>query len=62
VVRTDLGARGGLFGTVISWLKRGWEAPEVCAARLARTLDEPRWSQPGQASWYFEDKPRPWPI
>ena len=62
VVRTDLGAREGLFGTFLRWVKRRWESPEACAARLARTLDEPRWSEPGKASWYFEDKPAPWPI
>ncbi|HKP55288.1 MAG TPA: SDR family NAD(P)-dependent oxidoreductase [Polyangiales bacterium] len=62
VVRTDLGARTGLFGKLLTTLKRGWERPETCAARLAATLDIPLWSSPGQASWYFENQPRPWPI
>lgn len=62
VVRSDLGARAGLFGKLLEWVKRKGEAPEVCAKRLAHTLDLPRWSEPGRADWYFEDKPAPWPI
>jgi NAD(P)-dependent dehydrogenase (short-subunit alcohol dehydrogenase family) len=62
VVRTDLGARKGLFGALLSLAKRRWEAPETCAARLARILEVPRWSASGQASWYFEEKPASWPV
>jgi hypothetical protein len=62
VVHNELGARPGLLGGFLSLIKRRWEAPEACAARLARTLDQARWSQPGTASWYFEDRPAAWPI
>lgn len=62
VVRTDLGARTGLLGWLLNLVKRRWEAPEVCAARLARVLDRPRWSPPGEAKWYFEEREAPWPI
>jgi NAD(P)-dependent dehydrogenase (short-subunit alcohol dehydrogenase family) len=62
VVRTDLGARKGLFGAVLWLAKRRWESPETCAARLSRILDIPRWSAPGQASWYIEEKPASWPV
>ncbi|HEY3445581.1 MAG TPA: SDR family NAD(P)-dependent oxidoreductase [Myxococcales bacterium] len=61
VVRTDLGARGGALGWLLSRLKRGLESPEDCAARLARILERPRWSPPGQARWLVEDEERPWP-
>jgi NAD(P)-dependent dehydrogenase (short-subunit alcohol dehydrogenase family) len=62
VVRTELGARAGLFGALLELAKRRWEAPEVCAARLARILEIPRWSAPGQASWYVEETPMSWPV
>jgi NAD(P)-dependent dehydrogenase (short-subunit alcohol dehydrogenase family) len=62
VVRTDLGARPGVFGKLISLVKRRWESPEICAARLARILAIARWSSPGQATWYFEEKPAEWPV
>lgn len=62
VVRTDLGARGGAFGWLLARIKRRWEAPEVCAARLARILERPRWSPPGEARWYMEEKEAAWPI
>ncbi|HKU43791.1 MAG TPA: SDR family NAD(P)-dependent oxidoreductase [Polyangiales bacterium] len=62
VVRTDLGARSGLFGKLIDRVKRRWESPEVCAARLGRILQLPRWSSPGQAAWFFEERAASWPI
>lgn len=62
VVRTDLGARGGPLGWLLSLVKRRWEAPEKCGARLARLLGQPRWSSPGEAAWYFEEQPAPWPA
>jgi NAD(P)-dependent dehydrogenase (short-subunit alcohol dehydrogenase family) len=62
VVNTELGARTGPLGWLLKLVKRNWETPEVCAARLARLLDVPRWSKPGEASWYFEDRERPWPL
>jgi NAD(P)-dependent dehydrogenase (short-subunit alcohol dehydrogenase family) len=61
VVRTDLGARPGPVGWLLSLAKRGWEAPEVCAARLARVLGRGRWSPAGEARWLFEEDERPWP-
>ena len=62
VVRTDLGARGGPVGWLLRLVKRGWEAPEVCAARLARVLERARWSPPGQARWWVEETEAPWPA
>ncbi|PTL75864.1 SDR family NAD(P)-dependent oxidoreductase [Vitiosangium sp. GDMCC 1.1324] len=62
VVRTDLGARTGLLGWLLSLVKRGWEAPEVCAARLARILSRERWSPPGEARWLIEENEQPWPA
>jgi NAD(P)-dependent dehydrogenase (short-subunit alcohol dehydrogenase family) len=63
VVRTDLGASSGLLGALLAWVKRSWEAPEVCAARLAGLLGrEERWSPPGEVRWYFEEQERPWPA
>lgn len=63
VVRTDLGARGGLLGAVLRLVKRRWEAPEACAERLARWIEAPRWvDAPGEARWVFEDRPGPWPA
>jgi NAD(P)-dependent dehydrogenase (short-subunit alcohol dehydrogenase family) len=62
VVRTDLGARPGMFGKFIDLVKRRWESPEKCAARLSRILDLPRWSAPGQAVWYVEENPSTWPV
>ncbi|APR80205.1 Putative oxidoreductase/Short-chain dehydrogenase [Minicystis rosea] len=61
VVRTDLGARSGLLGFLLSRIKRGWEAPDVCASRLTRVLARDRWSPPGEARWLFEEKEQPWP-
>jgi NAD(P)-dependent dehydrogenase (short-subunit alcohol dehydrogenase family) len=61
VVRTDLGARSGPVGWLLSLVKRGWEAPEVCAARLARILARERWSPPGEARWLVEEAEQPWP-
>lgn len=61
VVRTELGARGGPVGWLLSWVKRSWEAPEVCAARLERILARERWSPPGEARWLVEENESPWP-
>ena len=62
VVRTDLGAREGALGWLLSVVKRRWEDPEDCAARLARFLERPRWSQDGQAPWFVEEVETPWPA
>jgi NAD(P)-dependent dehydrogenase (short-subunit alcohol dehydrogenase family) len=62
VVRTDLGARPGLLGKLLSFVKRRWEAPEVCAARLTRILSRDRWSPEGEARWMFEEAEQPWPA
>ncbi|HEX2222767.1 MAG TPA: SDR family NAD(P)-dependent oxidoreductase [Thermoanaerobaculia bacterium] len=62
VVRTDLGARPGPVGWLLSLVKRGWESPEKCAARLVRILDRERWSPPGEARWQVEEKEEPWPA
>lgn len=62
VVRTDLGARTGPVGWLLSLVKRGWEAPEVCAARLARILARERWSPAGEARWLVEENEQPWPA
>jgi NAD(P)-dependent dehydrogenase (short-subunit alcohol dehydrogenase family) len=61
VVRTDLGARSGPVGWLLALVKRGWEAPEVCAARLARLLARERWSPAGEARWLIEENEQPWP-
>jgi NAD(P)-dependent dehydrogenase (short-subunit alcohol dehydrogenase family) len=62
VVRTDLGARPGLLGWLLSRVKRSWESPEICAARLARILARERWSPPGEARWLMEEQEQPWPA
>jgi NAD(P)-dependent dehydrogenase (short-subunit alcohol dehydrogenase family) len=62
VVRTDLGARRGILGALLAWVKRRWETPEVCAERLARILARDRWSPSGDARWYFEEHEKPWPA
>ena len=61
IVRTDLGARSGPLGAVISLVKRRCEDPSVTATRLATILAEERWSEPGHAQWRFEQNPAPWP-
>jgi NAD(P)-dependent dehydrogenase (short-subunit alcohol dehydrogenase family) len=61
VVRTDLGARRGLLGLLLRWMKRTWESPEVCGSRLRDLLERDRWSPPGDARWVVEDKEQPWP-
>jgi NAD(P)-dependent dehydrogenase (short-subunit alcohol dehydrogenase family) len=61
VVRTDLPARPGAVGWLLRQVKRKWEAPEVCAARLMRMLARERWSTPGEAQWFFEEEAQPWP-
>jgi NAD(P)-dependent dehydrogenase (short-subunit alcohol dehydrogenase family) len=62
VVRTDLGARPGPLGWLLSLVKRILEKPEDCAARLVRILDRPRWSPPGAARWLELEEERPWPA
>jgi NAD(P)-dependent dehydrogenase (short-subunit alcohol dehydrogenase family) len=63
VVNTDLGARRGLLGWILGLVKRKWESPATCAARLIRLLDQPRWQRaPGEAPWYFEESQQPWPA
>lgn len=62
VVRTDLGAMRGPIGWLLSQVKRRWEPPEACAARLGRVLARPRWSEPGVARWMFEENEQPWPA
>jgi NAD(P)-dependent dehydrogenase (short-subunit alcohol dehydrogenase family) len=62
VVRTDLGARSGPVGWLLTLAKRRWENPELTAERLARVLEQPRWSPPGEARWYFEDREAAWPV
>jgi short-subunit dehydrogenase len=60
VVRTDLGAMSGALGWLLSLVKRSWESPDVCAARLARVVEKERWSSAG-AAWMVEEKEQPWP-
>ena len=62
VVRTALGDRGGILGWMLGLAKRRWEDPAVCAARVARLALEPRWSAPGQATWFFERDRTEWPT
>lgn len=63
VVNTDLGVRPGWLGTFTRFIKRFWETPERCAARLVRVLERPRWeTTPGVAPWLDEEKERPWPA
>ena len=62
VVRTDLGARSGPIGWLLSLVKRGWEAPEVCAERLTRLISRNNWSPQGEARWFVEEKEQPWPA
>jgi len=61
VVRTDLGARSGPIGWLLSLVKRRWEDPEVCARRLTRLLIKDRWSPSGDVRWYVEEQEQPWP-
>jgi NAD(P)-dependent dehydrogenase (short-subunit alcohol dehydrogenase family) len=60
IVQTDLGASTGLLGKLLSLVKRRWEAPEVCAERLARMISQERWSPPGDARWFWEGAEREW--
>lgn len=63
VVNTDLGARGGLLGWILRLVKRKWESPDACAARLVRLLERPHWAErPGGAPWFFEATEQPWPL
>ena len=60
VVQSDLGDRAGLLGTLLRFVKRRWEQPDVTAARLLRVLQRPR-ATPGTATWLFEEQEQPWP-
>ncbi len=62
VVRTELGARGGVLGWLLSRVKRRWESPEDCAARLSQLVDQPRWSPPGAPRWLVESDEADWPA
>jgi len=62
VVRTGLGARRGPLGLLLRLVKRRWEAPETCAARLRTLLLQDRWSLPGQPRWLVEQEEMPWPA
>lgn len=62
VVRTDLGARGGWLGWLVDRMKRNWESPETCAARLVQLVERERWSPPGDARWFVETEEAPWPA
>ena len=47
---------------MLKLVKRSWESPELCAARLARLLALPRWREPGAPTpWYVEELASPWP-
>jgi NAD(P)-dependent dehydrogenase (short-subunit alcohol dehydrogenase family) len=61
VVRTDLGASGGVPGWLLSSVKRWWESPEAYTARLARIVSKERWSPAGQAGWMVEAQEQAWP-
>jgi NAD(P)-dependent dehydrogenase (short-subunit alcohol dehydrogenase family) len=61
VVRTDLGAREGVFGRLLDATKCLWESPKACADRLVRILALPRWSAAGEARWREGERERPWP-
>lgn len=62
IVNTDLGVATGAMGWLTQQVKRFWETPEVCAARLLRILQRPRWEHTaGEAPWFFEEHERPWP-
>lgn len=63
VVSTDLGAMSGLMGFLLRQVKRSWESPSLCAARLLRLLALSRWQDvPGQAPWFFEEGRQDWPA
>lgn len=62
VVRTALGDRPGPIGWLLSRVKRRWESPETCAARMVRILARPRWSSAGEATWMVEEEVQPWPA
>lgn len=63
VVHTDLGATRGPLGWLMKLAKRSWESPEVCAARLIRILERPKWQHsPGEAPWFVEETEQPWPT
>ena len=57
-------ALGHVFGGfLLRRVKRSWESPAVCAARLLRLLALSRWQDvPGQAPWFFEENRQEWPA
>lgn len=62
VVDTKLGDSTGLLGWLLRRVKRGWESPDTCAARLVGLLEQPRWElEPGDAPWFVEAEQQPWP-
>ena len=61
IVNTELGQPSGVLGKLVSLVKRRWESPAICAQRLSRILAIARWSQPGEATWMFEESVQPWP-
>jgi NAD(P)-dependent dehydrogenase (short-subunit alcohol dehydrogenase family) len=61
IVNTELGATTGILGALVSRIKRRWESTQTCAQRLARIVAAERWSDPGHATWRFEETVQPWP-
>jgi short-subunit dehydrogenase len=62
VIRTELGAREGLLGSMLSLVKRSFDTPRSCGERLERILERPRWTEPGHALWQLEEEQKPWPT
>jgi hypothetical protein len=61
VLNSELGGTAGFLGAVVARIKRRWESPQTCAQRLSRIVAIDRWSQPGNATWMFEEQVQPWP-
>ena len=61
-VRTDLVMWPGPMGWMLKMVKKNWESPEDCAARLQRILARERWSSPGEARWLFKERETHWPA
>lgn len=61
VVRTNLGARRGIAGILLGWVKWSLESPDVCANRLRDILFRDCWSPPGDARWLVKEREKPWP-
>jgi NAD(P)-dependent dehydrogenase (short-subunit alcohol dehydrogenase family) len=62
VVNTELGARGGPVGWLLRRVKKKWEDPDVTAQKLVRVLARDRWSPPGDARWFVEEREEAWPA